>query len=57
VAVYEIEDAALSQGRDDCHKHLRMYAECLETGLWPGYAPGIDYAGIPAWAYRSLDTD
>jgi ATP-dependent exoDNAse (exonuclease V) beta subunit len=57
VAVYEIEEAALSQGRDDCHKHLRQYRECLETGLWPGYAPGIDYAGIPAWAYRSLDAD
>lgn len=55
VAVYEIEEAALSLGRDDYRRHLRVYAECQRTGDWPGYGDGIDYAGVPAWAYRSIE--
>jgi hypothetical protein len=54
-AVYEIEDAALSMGRDEYRKHLRAYAECLRTGEWPGYPAGIDYCGLPSWAYRAIE--
>lgn len=28
---------------------LETYAKCLETDTWPGYAPGVALAGMPAW--------
>lgn len=52
VAVYELEDDAIEIGRDEFHKHLRMYAECVSTGVWPGYSAGADYVSIPSWAFR-----
>lgn len=51
-AVYELEEDALTIGRDEFRKHLRMYAECMATGLWPGYPDGADYVSIPSWAFR-----
>jgi len=55
VAVYELEDDALVLGRDETHKHLRAYAECLKTGRWPGYPDGADYISLPPWAFRAIE--
>lgn len=52
-AVYELEEDAIELGRDEYHKHLRMYAECVATGVWPGYSPGADYVSLPPWAFRA----
>jgi hypothetical protein len=55
VAVYEIEEAALSIGQDEWRKHLRTYADCKARNEWPGYDVGVDYCGLPAWAYRGIE--
>ena len=55
VAVYEADPDALQLGRDDYRKHLRMFAECIQTGKWPGYGDGIEYASVPAWAFRAIE--
>ena len=34
---------------------LRRYATCLETDTWPGYAPGVAEAPIPAWWSRTVE--
>jgi hypothetical protein len=55
VAVYELDEEAIALGRDDYKKHLRMYAEAVTTGHWPGYAEGMDYVSLPAWAFRAVE--
>lgn len=53
-AVYELEDDAIDLGRDEFRSHLRMYADCLATGQWPGYGNGADYVSLPPWAFRAI---
>lgn len=56
-AVYELEEDAIELGRDEFHKHLRMYADCVASGQWPGYSLGADYVSLPSWAFRSIEGD
>lgn len=56
-AVYELEDVALEQGRDEYRRNLRAYAECLATNRWQGYPDGADLVGLPAWAYKGFETE
>lgn len=47
VAVHEADERALEQGDREMTAWLGLYAECLESGVWPAYDPGmglIDYA-------------
>lgn len=57
VRIFEAEDAALSIGNDEVSKHLRLYAECKKTGVWPSWPEGMDLAGLPPWAYKRFDLD
>lgn len=34
---------------------LRLYAECTETGEWPGYDTRIHQSALPAWAHDEAD--
>lgn len=51
-AVYELDDAALDEGELVRRRYLKQWRECVESGNWPGYPSGIDYAGLPAWAFK-----
>lgn len=55
VAVYELDGLALEQGRNDCERWLRMWAEAERTGVWPGYPPGVQSLGLPRWAIKTED--
>jgi hypothetical protein len=55
VAVYELEDLAISLGRDEYQKHLQQYAECMSSGVWPAYGDGADLVSLPAWAFRGFE--
>ena len=55
VAVYELDEEAIALGRDDYKKHLRMYSEAALSGVWCGYAEGMDYVSLPAWAFRAVE--
>lgn len=54
VAVYEIEEDALTLGRDEYQAHLAQFAECVKTNRWAGYPDGIDYISLPPWAFRAV---
>lgn len=49
-AFYELDDQALEQGRRNARRHLRAYAACKASGVWPGYPDGITPLSIPRWA-------
>lgn len=52
VAVYELEPESVEQGRVEYRDFLRQYANCVETGKWPGYAEGLQPINIPHWALK-----
>ncbi len=50
IMVYELDDQALAEGRAAYRRHLDQYAECVRTGVWPGYREGIWPLSLPRWA-------
>lgn len=47
VAVYESDERALEQGDREMTAWLAQYAECLETGVFPCYDPGMGLLDYP----------
>lgn len=48
--VYELDEAALTQGERNCTEWLATYAECLKSGKWPGYPSGVQPLSMPRYA-------
>lgn len=57
VRMFEAEDAALEIGNDLVVGYLKSYAECLRTGLWPGWPEGMEIAGLPPWVYKRFQIE
>ena len=51
-AIYRLTEGAIDQGADEIRVLLRRYAECLETGEWPGYGDDVTDIGLPEWAQK-----
>lgn len=49
-APYMLGDDVLEAARRENRKLLNRYAECKRTGVWPGYAAGINLINLPKWA-------
>jgi PDDEXK-like domain of unknown function (DUF3799) len=49
-AAYMLSDEALRRGREDNMRARELYAQCLKTERWPGYAPQIQIIDLPRWA-------
>lgn len=49
-AAYMFDDASLEKARAKNAELTRLYAECLRTNTWPGYANTITPISLPAWA-------
>lgn len=45
-----LDEQARAQGRRDYRRNLDTYAECLRTGVWPGYGNAIHVINLPNWA-------
>lgn len=43
--------------RDDAARARRIYAECLQSGEWPGYPLGIQYHAPPMWLLMQSEED
>ncbi|WP_027933704.1 PD-(D/E)XK nuclease-like domain-containing protein [Amycolatopsis thermoflava] len=56
VSVVELEPAFLAVAADRVRFAIDLYADCLETGRWPGYGDGIHPIQPPAW-YRADTLD
>lgn len=57
VAVYRIDEDALEAGRRMYRRALRLWAECLDRGIWPGYSDRIESISLPAWALNQDDEE
>lgn len=50
VTVVEMDAEARRIGAARNRRALEVFAECTETGVWPGYSNEIAYLSLPAWA-------
>jgi len=57
VRMFEADDDALDLGKQLVDGYLKRYAECLKTGIWPGWPVGMEVAGLPAWAYKRFNVE
>ncbi|QJB21776.1 exonuclease VIII [Xanthomonas phage FoX2] len=51
VGVYRLDDESRALGRQQWKADLARYAECKNTGEWPGYSPKIRQIKLPAWQF------
>jgi hypothetical protein len=56
VRLFEADYDALQFGYQQFRDHLEQYAECLQSGEYPGWEQGIEIAGLPAWAQKTFDS-
>lgn len=50
IALYELTDEAIDQGRAENAAALALLAECKRTKTWPGYTTEIQFIDLPRWA-------
>lgn len=57
VTVVELDDEALTRGRELNRRALERFRDCTESGIWPGYLPDTEFArvSIPRWALSDSD--
>lgn len=56
VRVTTLTGADLDRGRNQVRRSLRVFADCLASGQWPG--PGgadAEYLELPVWAAKQID--
>lgn len=57
VTVAEVEAPALRVGQALSRRAVDVYAECVATGRWPGYADDVIMTGLPQWAQRRYEEE
>lgn len=48
---YTLDEPALAQAARLNARVRATYAECMRTGIWPGYGDDVSDIGLPRWAY------
>lgn len=54
-AAYMLDDEVLDWARRENRRLLNLYAECVRTGVWPGYQQTIQPLTLPAWAMKEIN--
>ena len=50
----ELEGHTLAWGRLENQRALKLFADCLQSGHWPGYAEDVMQLALPQWEERRL---
>lgn len=51
IIFYDVIDGVIEKGMEDFKRALNTYAECEQTGKFPGYAREFTPVGLPAYAW------
>jgi hypothetical protein len=57
ITVHELDDISLALGRRRVDEACRVFRECTETGIWPGYSDEIELVPPPLWLTDAYDMD
>lgn len=55
VALYELPAEDIARGRWLYRNAVRQFAECLNSGVWPGYSDAPSLCGLPGWERKAID--
>jgi len=55
VTVIELDGLALRIGRDLNRRAIDLYAQCSESGVWPGYSDEVESVPLPVWVERAYE--
>jgi PDDEXK-like domain of unknown function (DUF3799) len=50
VAIYDLDDISIEQGRKEYRRDLNVYKMCIESNTWPGYPTHAEMIQLPAYA-------
>lgn len=56
VGVHKLPEVWVEMGKEKAEQARRIYAECTETGIWPGYAEDVTYLDPPTWLMFDHET-
>lgn len=54
-AIYELDEEAMREGERQINNAMNIYAQCLESGEWPGYPSGVQPLSLPRWAIKPVE--
>lgn len=57
VALYQLDDAARTEGRRLYLRDLETYMRCMERDEWPAYPTDIQTLSLPRWAFKGNDDE
>jgi hypothetical protein len=57
VTVVELDFLSVDAGRKRNDEALQVYRQCTDTGVWPGYAEGVEVISLPTWAFYDDEMD
>jgi hypothetical protein len=57
VGVYQLPTIWTAMGATKAVEARRRYAECIETGVWPGYAQDVQLLSPPTWLVYQHEED
>jgi hypothetical protein len=56
IGLYVIDPEDIDRGRRQYRAALNLYAQCEESGQWPGYPEAPQQIALPYWKRRALDS-
>ena len=54
-AFYAAPGDFVEYGRRRYRRLLQLFAGCLQSGQWPGYATNVQDLALPGWAAKEID--
>jgi len=54
-AVFVIDHESIEAGEKERQKLIKLYKECSESGIWPGYSDKIQAVKLPYWALKLIN--
>ena len=56
-AVFVIDHETIEAGEKERQKLIKLYKECMTSGVWPGYSDKIQTVKLPYWALKLINED
>jgi len=56
-AVFVVDHETIEAGEKERQKLIKLYKECMSSGIWPGYSDKIQTVRLPFWALKLINED
>ena len=52
-----VDHETIEAGEKERQKLIKLYKECMSSGIWPGYSDKIQTVRLPFWALKLINED